>query len=182
MVSLNFFFYFLVMLFAIIGAMRGWAKELLVSFSVILAMALLVVLEVYVPIYPFHGTTDNLQELRAEFWTRTLVLILLVFFGYQTPNIPRIAGARFVRERLQDTLLGLVMGAVNGFLIIGTLWFWMDEAGYPLAPYITAPSPDTDLGKAAIGLLTWLPPRWLGIPYVYFAVIIAFIFVIIVFL
>jgi hypothetical protein len=86
-----------------------------------------------------------------------------------------------VRERLQDTLLGLVLGAINGYLIIGTLWYFMHLAGYPLSPFISAP-PDNDLGRPALALINWLPPRWLGIPYIYFAVIIAFIFVIIVFL
>ncbi len=181
MVTLSFFFYFLVILFGVIGAMRGWAKELLVSFSVILALALLIVLETYVSIYPFHGKTTDPLELKAEFWTRAVILIMLVFFGYQTPNLPRFGGARFVRERLQDTLLGLVLGAVNGYLIIGTLWWFMHEAGYPLAPFISAP-PDNDLGRAALSLIPWLPPRWLGIPAIYFAVIVAFIFVIIVFL
>jgi hypothetical protein len=180
-VTLTFFFYFLVVLFGIIGAMRGWAKELLVSFSVILALALLIVLETYVPIYPFHGPTNDPVELKAEFWTRGLILTLLVFFGYQTPNLPRVSGARFVRERLQDTLLGLVLGAFNGYLIIGTLWFFMHLAEYPLAPFITRP-PDNELGQPALALIPWLPPRWLGIPYIYFAVIVAFIFVIIVFL
>jgi hypothetical protein len=181
-VSLSFFFYFLVLLFGIIGAMRGWAKELLVSFSVILALALLVALEEHVPVYPFHGENMDLNVLKAEFWTRTLVLTLLVFFGYQTPNLPRIPAGRFVRERLQDTLLGLVLGAINGYLIIGTLWSFMDTAGYPLQPFITGPNPDDNLGRVAINLLRWLPPVWLKVPYVYFAVIISFMFVLIVFL
>ncbi len=37
MVSLIVIFWMYVILFAIIGGMRGWAKELLVTFSVILA-------------------------------------------------------------------------------------------------------------------------------------------------
>jgi hypothetical protein len=180
-VTLSFFFFFLVVLFGIIGAMRGWAKELLVSFSVILALALITVLETYVPIYPFHGSSTDPNQIKAEFWTRTFILVMLVFFGYQTPNLPRLGGARFVRERLSDTLLGLFLGMVNGYLIIGSLWWFMDEAGYPLAPYITAP-PNNELGQAALRIIPYLPPSWLGIPYIYFAVIVAFVFVIIVFL
>ena len=37
MVSLTFMFWLFVLLFAIIGATRGWAKEILVTFAVILA-------------------------------------------------------------------------------------------------------------------------------------------------
>ena len=45
MISLLVVFYIFVILFAIIGAMRGWAQELLVTFSVILAFFLIHVLE-----------------------------------------------------------------------------------------------------------------------------------------
>ena len=40
MMSIVILFWMFVILFAIVGWMRGWAKELLVSFSVILALAL----------------------------------------------------------------------------------------------------------------------------------------------
>jgi uncharacterized membrane protein required for colicin V production len=177
MVTLNFFFFFLILLFGIIGAMRGWAKELLVTFSVILSIFIINVLERYVPaVYQTiagQGTT--------QFWLRALIVILLVFFGYQTPNIGRLAGTRFVREKFQDSLLGFFLGAFNGYLIAGTLWLFLHNAGYPF-PYITAPVPGTPPGDAALRILAWLPPRWLGPPVVYFAIAIAFLFVIIVFL
>jgi uncharacterized membrane protein required for colicin V production len=180
MVTLSFLFYLFIVLFAIIGAMRGWAKELLVTFSVILAMALLTVLKTYVP---FFRDTLSVASPTVQFWVQAIILLLLVFFGYQTPNLPRMAGTRFARERFQDTLLGLFLGAWNGFLIVGTLWYFMDRAGYPFSPYISAPNPNTPEGQAALRIIPWLPPNWLGgIPYIYFAVIISFIFVIIVFL
>ncbi len=49
MVSLIVVFWMYVILFAIIGAMRGWARELLVAFSVILALFIISVLENFVP-------------------------------------------------------------------------------------------------------------------------------------
>ena len=39
MMSIVYIFWMYVILFAVIGAMRGWAKELLVAFSVITALA-----------------------------------------------------------------------------------------------------------------------------------------------
>ena len=50
MISLVFTFWMFVVLFGIIGLMRGWAKELLVVFSVILALAFNRLLERYVPV------------------------------------------------------------------------------------------------------------------------------------
>lgn len=59
MVTLNFLFWFLIVLFGFIGAMRGWAKELLVTFSTILAMAFIQLLQKYIPLFsslPENGT------------------------------------------------------------------------------------------------------------------------------
>ena len=45
MMSLAIVFWMYVILFSVIGAMRGWAKEILVSFSVILALSFIALLE-----------------------------------------------------------------------------------------------------------------------------------------
>ncbi len=178
MVSLNFMFWLFVSMFAIVGAMRGWAKELLVSFSVVLSLFILTVLETYIPfVYDFMVQAGG----RPQFWLRSSIVVLMAFFGYQTPNLQRLAGARFARERLQDTLLGLFLGALNGYLIMGTLWFFLHQAGYPF-PYVLPPIPGDPFSEPALRLLQWLPPRWLGIPAIYFAVAIAFAFVVIVFI
>ncbi len=158
-----------VILFAVIGGMRGWAKEILVTFGVILALTLTTLLQSYIPF-----VRDVVAKQAATFfWMRTIILLVLVFFGYQTPNIARFA-PKMTREKLQDTLLGVILGALNGFLIIGSIWHYMDFAQYPFA-IITKPPID-------LLILKYLPPRWLGIPSIYFAVVIAFIFVIVVFI
>ncbi len=176
MVSLSFFFFLLVTIFGVIGAMRGWAKEILVTFSVVLGIFIITVLERYVT---FISTGLAIPGSINQFWMRVIIVIVLVFFGYQTPNFPRLAGGRFVREKLQDVMLGLVLGMINGFLVVGTLWYFYAQANYPY-PYITPPTPGLD--DAAISLVNWLPPRWLGPPMIYFAVALAFLFVIIVFI
>jgi uncharacterized membrane protein required for colicin V production len=179
MVSLAFIFWLFVLLFAVIGAMRGWAREILVSASVILALFVLTVLERYIPpvrdfFQPPNGT--------AEFWARTMLVVIMVFFGYQTPNLARFAGARFARERLSDTLLGFFLGALNGYLIVGTIWYFLDQSGYPFPRWIIPPDPNNPMTAAASEIMPYLPPRWLGIPTIYFAIALAFIFVLVVFI
>ena len=176
MVSLIVIFWMYVILFAVIGGMRGWAKELLVSFSVILALTFTTLLANYVP---FIRDVLQKDSPAVYFWLRTIILILLVFFGYQTPNIPRFA-AKVTREKLQDVILGVVIGALNGYLIAGTIWYYMANAGYPFAGVISAPT--DNLAKAADAMLHYMPPKLLGIPGIYFAVVISFIFVIVVFI
>lgn len=180
MISLNVLLFIFIALFAIIGAMRGWAKELLVTFSVILAMFCIIVLETFVPFFKDTISTGTPQTI---FWLRTGLLTLLVFAGYQTPRIPRLAETgRFIRNMLQDGLLGGFLGAFNGYLIFGTIWYYLDVAAYPFK-FVSAPDIATQAGEAASRLLAVLPPQWLmSTPAIYFAVAVAFVFVILVFI
>ncbi len=175
MMSLIYVFWMYVILFAVIGMLRGWAKELLVAFSVILALALNHVLRKYIPIV--EGLPDNSTSL---FWILTLVLVALVFFGYQTVAFVPHLQSKANRERLQDALFGAVLGAVNGYLIAGTLLFYIVQTNYQAFPnVILAPTDQT--AQAVQTLMTYMPPHLLGEPGIYFAVILAFIFVIVVY-
>ena len=176
MVSLIVVFWMYVVLFAIIGGMRGWAKEILVSFSVILALTFSTLLASYIPF-----VRDVLQKNSPAiyFWLRTVILAMLVFFGYQTPNIQRFA-AKVTREKLQDIILGVVLGALNGYLIAGTIWFYMADAGYPFAGVVSPPA--DNIANVVNAMLHYMPPKLLGVPGIYFAVVISFIFVIVVFI
>ena len=177
MMSLAVVFWMYVILFAIIGGMRGWAKEILVSFSVILALAFIALLEHYVP---FIRDVLLPQQSPVLFWIRAIILILLVFFGYQTVNLQRISG-KVTREKLEHAILGIVIGAINGYLIAGTIWFYMADANYPFAGIVSAPPAGSTIATIASNMLRYMPPRLLGIPGIYFAVVVAFIFVIVVF-
>lgn len=175
MMSIVYVFWMYVILFAIVGAMRGWAKELLVSFSVILALTTNHVLRRYIPIV--STLPENSTSL---FWIRTLILLTLVYFGYQTViSIERLA-SRARRERLQDTLFGIFMGAINGYLIAGTVLYYLHLAGYPFPNVVSAPTGDV-LTRVET-MMNYMPPHLLGEPGVYFAVLLAFIFVLVVFI
>jgi lysylphosphatidylglycerol synthetase-like protein (DUF2156 family) len=176
MMSIVYIFWMYVILFAIVGGMRGWAKELLVAFSVILALALNHVIRRYIPIAAALPESDV-----TLFWVRTIVLLVLVFFGYQTViTISRLA-ARAARERLQDTLFGVILGAFNGYLIAGTILYYMHVADYPFHNVITKPQ-DPALLQTVNQMMLYMPPQLLGEPGIYFAVILAFIFVIVVYI
>ncbi len=176
MMSIVYIFWMYVILFAIVGGMRGWAKELLVAFSVILALALNHVLRRYIPIAAGMDESDV-----TLFWVRTIVLLVLVFFGYQTViTISRLA-SKAARERLQDSLFGVILGAFNGYLIAGTILHYMHVADYPFQSVITKPQ-DPVLLQTVNQMMLYMPPQLFGEPGIYFAVILAFIFVIVVYI
>jgi len=175
MMSVVYIFWMYVLLFGIVGAMRGWAKELMVIFSVITALAVNLLLEKYIPLVRDLDKTTS-----SVFWIRTIILVALVFFGYQTVNISRFAG-KAARERLQDSMFGAVLGGFNGYLVAGSVLFYNHMANYPYKNVIS-PATDAAVIQAIDTMMKYMPPRFLGEPSIYFAVIIVLIFIIVVYI
>lgn len=174
MISIIYVFWMYIILFAVIGLLRGWAKELLVGFSVIVGLALNFILHKFVPVISSLREQDT-----SLFWIRSSIMVILVYFGYQTViSVARLqAGGR--RERLQDSMFGFFLGGINGYLIVGTLWYYLHVAGYP-GVAIQAPT-DPAITAAIQNLINIMPPRILGEPWIYFAVIIVLIFILVVY-
>ena len=174
MMSLSAVFWLFLMVFAVIGGFRGWAKEILVAFSIVAALAIDTML---IKFFPPVGNL-LIEQTSTAFYIRAAIVLTMAYFGYQTPNLPAfIGGNRFAREKLQDWLLGSIIGLINGYLIIGTLWSYMAQAQYIGVEAFVIPPID----EAVIKYLEFMPPMLLGFPNILFAVVIAFVFVIIVF-
>jgi hypothetical protein len=180
MMSLAAVFWMYVIFFGVVGGARGWAKEILVIFAMILALFVDTLLKTYVPGFDVALSS---QGALARFVIRAVFFMVLAFFGYESPHLSSVIAARARREKFQDIMLGAVLGALNGYLIFGTLWYYMHEAGYPVPQVLSPVDPrvtdavTTDLSA----YIRYLPPQLIGVPYIYFAVALAFVFVIIVF-
>ncbi len=178
MLSLTTAFWVLVILFAIVGMMRGWTKEIVATASVILA--LFTINQLMSPVFAFIGWDNNViqpeQIRRWEFFLMSAILLLLAFAGYQGPTLARSrVGDRLARrDELQDKLMGLLVGALNGWLIVGSLWSFLEfrlvaasdwvrfppEIPYPFDPSrIVRPPPDmaTIVNNLPIPVLTQSP-------------------------
>ena len=94
--------------------------------------------------------------------------------------VPRFA-SKAARERLQDSLFGFVLGGINGYLVAGTLLFYNHIGEYPY-PHIISRAVDPAIVTAVDTLMKYMPPRLLGEPGIYFAVIIILIFIIVVYI
>ncbi len=141
MVQLATILWTLIVLFAIVGAMRGWTRELISVAGIILALFATWQFDAIL-IQPLtRGATPE-----QIFFLYTGILVVITFFAYQTPTnliSRRQQAALDQRQGLQERLLGFVLGGVNGYLIFGTIWYYLDRTGYPFAPFIFAPSPDS---------------------------------------
>jgi hypothetical protein len=166
-------FWLLVVLFAVIGSLRGWAKELLVSCSLVLAMFVNMLVDKYA-----SGLLSTLSP-QEVFGVRAGVFTVLAYFGYLTPRLPWIPAERFLRERLQDWLLGIVLGALNGVLLVGSLWYFLHKAGYPFPGF--EPAIASARSPEIVAMMQYMPPVLLGEMWIFIAVAVAFVFVIVVF-
>jgi hypothetical protein len=126
--------------FAIIGMIRGWSKELVSLAGIILALFTL---------FQFDGLLREtlLANVPPEqvFIVQCLIFVGIVFFAYQTNALGKrqLVNPNEGRDNLQSTVLGAVVGFLNGYLIWGSIWYFMHINGYPLSPYIIAPPPNS---------------------------------------
>jgi hypothetical protein len=158
MIELVFLVYFLIVFFAYIGSQRGWIKELIAMSGVVLALF---------GMFQFDTLIRRtlLANILADqrFYIQSLMFLIVVFFAYQNRAIigaeaTAVRTGSSGRDPLQTRVLGAIAGGVNGYLISGTLWYFLDinRVGtglYPLDPYIVAPP----AGTASASFLPNLP-------------------------
>ncbi|GAB4521543.1 MAG: hypothetical protein OHK0046_33060 [Anaerolineae bacterium] len=120
--------------FAIIGFMRGWNREVIGSAGILLGMFALFQFDPLV-----RGTLLLSFPRQQAFIIQAALFLIIVFFSYR--NTYFVPETRRAEVNLQDGILGAVVGFVNGYLVGGTLWYFMDINEYPLSPLILAPAP-----------------------------------------
>lgn len=197
MISLGSLFWLLVSFFALIGTLRGWTKEIIATSGLVLSLFALNQFGAYLvnllgASNPAVPGFDQMALRRQQFYILTSVHLFIAFFSYQGPAL---AGSRLrdrlrVRDSLQDKLLGAVIGAINGYLIVGTLWTFLEYTIVATGQWTPLPiteqypfgfsvltRPTIDMGLSS--LISKLPLPLLS-PYLPFLVVIVFLFVIIV--
>ncbi len=175
MIALVAVFFLMLLLFGFIGASRGWGKEVLVIASVILALAVIALLEDLLHVTAFIQDPDTVFGLRIG------IITLLTYFGYQSPKVARLAKATERRGQAGEKILGFVLGMASGFFVIGTYWYYAALSQYPgLSKYIVDTVPEAQ--NATLWVMSILPPVWLDDPVkVFVAVVVIFIIVIVYF-
>jgi hypothetical protein len=187
MISLFWVFWTMIGVFALVGTLRGWSKEVIAMAGLILS--LFTIRQFGAPLVRLVGGEGQILEegMKQQFIILTLVHLFIAFFSYQGVYLVRnrLSG----RERLQERLLGMIVGAVNGYFLVGALWSFLEYQvtaegfiqlppgiEYAFSPNIIRPVIDTP-GRELV--LNFLPLPFLG-PYLPILVVIIFLFVIIV--
>lgn len=197
MISLGTFFWLMVGFFALIGTLRGWTREIIATSGLVLSLFALnqfgffLVSLLGAAADAGVNPVDFLAVRRQQFYILTTVHLLIAFFSYQGPAFAgrRLGDRLRVRDSLQDRLLGALVGGINGYLIVGTVWTFLEyqvgAGGYIRLPIgesypfdsLAVIRPAIDAPVAS--LIEKLPLPLLA-PYLPFLVVVVFLFVIIV--
>lgn len=163
MIALNAVFWTFVFLFAMIGALRGVAKEILVSASIVGVMFLFSLLQQFAPAIWESFTRDP----ATGFFIEGVAIGLAALFGYAGPALSMQLAGRAKREKGVEIIAGFAAGAINGWLIAGSVLFFLHRAGYPFPEIIQPPGPNSPV----MDLVSWMPPAVMKPPLLYFMVV-----------
>ncbi|MBI5669942.1 MAG: CvpA family protein [Chloroflexi bacterium] len=137
------------LVFAIIGYIRGLSREVIATSGIILGLFALFQFDDVI-----RGTLLANVPNDQKFWVQSALFLAIVYFAYQTRTFTRreLAQRAEGRDNLQSSVLGGIVGFINGYLVWGSLWYFMHINNYPLAPYISQP-PAGSPSAQAIGTL-----------------------------
>lgn len=132
--------------FAITGFLRGWNKELVSLVGIVLSIFAL---------FQFDGLLRGTIFLALPptqvFLLQAVVFVGMVVFLYQGGAIGTGADRRS-EDDWQAGFLGSGVGFINGYLIAGTLWYFLDINEYPFEELIIAPAANS-LSAQAVNLI-----------------------------
>jgi hypothetical protein len=146
MIELSMMWWVLAIFFAIAGWVRGWNKELVATAGIVLGLFALFQFDTLL-----RGTILLNVSRDQTLFVQIAIFMVILFFAYQTRMVIGGDGRRNPMT-LQESILGALLGFLNGYLVWGSLWYFMDINEYPWSTLITAPAP-TSSSANAIGLL-----------------------------
>lgn len=145
MVTLYSMLWVFAVFFAIIGAIRGLRRELISLGGVILATFTLYQFDVLL-----RGVFLASVPRDQAFFIQCGLFCIIVYFAYQTRSFgsyddtDNVPGSR----RIQNAILGGLVGGLNGYMIWGAIWYFLDINDYPFNPLVIAPAPGSISAQA----------------------------------
>jgi hypothetical protein len=156
MVEIQQLFVILIVVMGVIGMVRGFLKELGVTLVLI---ATLFALDRLIPIinnfiagggFGFLGLTPDTEGARnLLFLVFSAIMIAATYIAYQGETLTYEGNNP---KGIVGSLLGFLIGAVNGYLLFGTIWWLLNAYQYPFG-LVAQPMPEAAQQIIASGLL-----------------------------
>lgn len=161
----------------LIGLARGYVKELGTTLIILVAIFMLTFFQEQLSAL-FGGVGERLFGLDGETELDAMlsviysvIFVALVFSAYSGRTL---AFTGKPAPPPQGTLLSLLIGLLNGYLIAGTLWYYQHVYNYPIGQWVTFENQLTDTAQT---LVEYLPPALFESP-VYWMVPVAILLII----
>ena len=129
MISLVTTLWIMIALFAIVDMQRGWTRAVIATAGLVLS--LFAINQFGSLLFNVLGYFD--QPFDETIWRREILMLagihlFIAFFSYAGPTVAggRFSGRLAIRDNIQDKMLGLIVGAVNGYLVVGTLLSFLE--------------------------------------------------------
>lgn len=178
--------------FAVVDMQRGWTRAVIATSGLVLSLfAINQFAQFLFGALGYFELPFDETVWRREIFILTAIHLTIGFFSYAGPAFAgKLSGRLAIRDNIQDKLLGLLVGAVNGYLAVGTLislleyrltnegWVPTTPAPYPFPPDILIRS------EAVDAISQWLPiPLLTSNPYILpILLVLVFLFVLVVML
>ena len=205
MISLHIIFFLMIIFFAMIGYLRGWQREVIALTGLVASIAFLSTFGAsFINRFPSAiadaslGPEAVLQANKTRFMLQAFFHCTLAFFSYQvvTRLADQVSGGRIgdrVRANLERRIVGSLIGAVNGYLLVGGLWAFLEYeitpvgyvqlppgVAYAFDPLIIRPAAESISMRVATNMLplmsSFSPTMWLIFFFIaFFVVIVALI-------
>jgi hypothetical protein len=156
MVEIQQLFLILIVVMGVIGMVRGFLKELGVTLVLI---ATLFALDRLIPIingfingggFGFLGLgPDTPNTSNLLFLVFSAIMIAATYIAYQGETLSYEGNNP---KGIVGALLGFLIGAVNGYLLFGTIWWLLNAYQYPFG-LVAQPMPEAAQQIIASGLL-----------------------------
>lgn len=160
----------------LIGLARGYVKELGSTLIILVTLFILSFFQEQITglLNAIGNALGNDGEDANNLLISTvysIVFIVIVFSAYAGRTF-NFAGTPAPPP--QGTLISLLIGMLNGYLIAGTLWYYQHHYDYPIGQFVTF---DNNLTDTAETLVNYLPPTLFDNP-VYWIVPVAVLLII----
>jgi uncharacterized membrane protein required for colicin V production len=161
----------------LIGLARGYVKELGSTLIILVAIFILTFFEdqlsgLLTAIGTALGGGDDTQSNELLLSTTYSIIFVVIVFGAYAGRTLNFTGTPAPPP--QGTLISILIGALNGYLIAGTLWYYQHTYNYPIGQIVTFQNTLTDTAQT---LVEYLPPSLFDNP-VYWIVPVAVLLII----
>ncbi|MDZ4670641.1 MAG: CvpA family protein [Phototrophicales bacterium] len=126
-----------------LGFLRGWNREVIATAGIALSMFILFQLDALL-----RGTALLFLERDQAALFQIVIFLIIVFMAYRNRSMARDTRRSNRDDRISAGILGALLGVVNGYLIGGALWYFVDINEYPFYPMIMMPTANSPSAEA----------------------------------